>query len=112
MPEKEELTFISSITSTNFRKLVFSAHDFRPQSLGSSCWVPFDDVVCKLVDKLRASGSANTFDIEFNFEIVFGIFEGEETFLPKFREKGRVKFTQAHRWVEIDGRLVPVEVDS
>ena len=92
MPE-EELAFISSITSTNFRKLVFSEGIYKSQLLGNSCWIPLDDAVCGLADKLRASGSTNTFEIEI--QIMDGIVEEDKTLLPKFSEKGQVKFT---RW--------------
>ncbi|KAF9648099.1 hypothetical protein BDM02DRAFT_2349858 [Thelephora ganbajun] len=89
-PQEGERILISSITSTNLRKLVFP--QFWPDFLKNTCWVPFDDMICRLVDRLQASGYKHILELEFRacFEVL-----GEEVhvedFLPKFQEKGLVR---------------------
>lgn len=49
-----------------------------------------DDVACGLADKLRMLGSADA--LEIVFRVGTEVVEENEKFLPKFREKGRIRF--------------------
>ena len=90
-PSERELALISSITSTNFRKVTFSP-DVRGFLLDERCWIPFDDTICGLVDRLRASGNKHTLEAELQIRIEEFDEEGYQVwFLPKFKEKGRVR---------------------
>ena len=92
-PQEEERTLISSITSTNFQKLIFDSKYFIGDSQSSDpCWRRLDDTLCELVDRLRKSGYKHTLEVEFQAEIV-ELDEDEcleDEFLSKFRERGRV----------------------
>ena len=98
-PKEEDRMFISSITSTNLQKIVFGTHHSGPHwdtLLDDPCWVPFDDVICGLVDRLRMSGFTRTLEIELLVTFVeFGEEEFYKKFLPKFKEKGRVRIILA-----------------
>ena len=92
-PREQELVTISSITSTNFQKIIFSPPitTWWDPLTENPCWVQFDDVICELADRLRMSGTKHTLEVKFRTGVVK--FDGEEhsEFLPKFKEKGRVK---------------------
>lgn len=85
---------ISSITSTNLRKLLFAS----PMSgiawnffLRHPCWIPFDDMICELVDRLEKSGYKHTLEVEFQAQFLHMYEETDHRrFLPKFKKKGRV----------------------
>ncbi|KAF9645185.1 hypothetical protein BDM02DRAFT_3131246 [Thelephora ganbajun] len=66
-PQEQKWTLISSITSTNLRKLVFSRLISRPRQsiLEDPCWIPLDDIACGLVDRLQASGYKRILELEF-----------------------------------------------
>ena len=93
-PEEEERILISSIASTDFQKVVFTplvTFDWEVLSVGS-LWALFDDAICGLADKLRTLGSQNALEVELCTVFAgFGTKEQQNRFLPKFREKGRVK---------------------
>ena len=115
-PELHELEFstlyptqihtatISSVASINIRKITFS-----PYSLGAMLhtflnrpyWTSFDDCISALADKLRNLGNEQTLEVEFRFEyLVSDPLVDYKRFLPKFREKGRVRI------VDCSGRQV------
>ena len=103
-PLEGERGLISSITSTNFRKLVFKVRLIGGSHLDDPCWTPLDSVLCGLVDRLQKSGSKNTLEVELQADCVElkadACLEREE-FLSKFREKGRVsvvELTTGRRW--------------
>jgi len=94
IPQEEEMTLIESITSTNLRKLIFAPYcpvAMLEDLMDDPCWIPFDDTMCRLVDRLRVSGYTNTLEVEFRL-----LFSApaeaacHKRFLPKFKEKGRV----------------------
>lgn len=95
-PEEEERTLISSITSTNLRKLVlgirsmrFGREDFPSFN---SYFASLDDTLCGLINRLQMSGYKHTLEVEFRTPIVELDEEvRHEKFLPKFKEKGRVR---------------------
>lgn len=90
-PSERELALISSITSTNFRKVIFSP-DVSGFLLDERYWLPFDDTICGLVDRLRASGNKHTLEVELRVRIEeFGGEGYQAWFFPKFKEKGRVR---------------------
>ncbi|KAF9645699.1 hypothetical protein BDM02DRAFT_3189483 [Thelephora ganbajun] len=92
-PRKQDRILILSITSINLQKLVFSR--LRPNFLKNPCWIPVDDTICGLVDRLQASGYKHTLELEFRMDSVES---GEEVdgkdFLPKFQEKGLVRIVE------------------
>lgn len=88
----QELMLISSIASTNFRKLVFVSRELRKLfHFVEFGWAEFDDMICGLVDRLRSSRYNHTLEVEFRTESVELGEEHYSTILPKFREKGRVE---------------------
>jgi hypothetical protein len=94
------VALISSITSTNLRKIVFTpTHErLRGGFLSENpCWPHFDDIVCELVDKLCLLGYKSTLEVELwtRKPIEFSGGQDMREFLPKFREKGRVRFWEA-----------------
>ena len=96
-PREQQRTFISSITSTNLRKLVLtlSSTTIRREVLYDSSWEPFDGMICGLVDRLQALGYKHTLEVEFRANCVeLGGEMRQENFLPKFREKGRVRVVE------------------
>lgn len=99
-PEEQERNLISSITSMNFRKitLIFSGVDLRWEAFrDDTCWALFDDTICGLADRLRGSGCKHS--LEVDFWTMLQVPEGAEhywCFLPRFREKGRVRIVAGH----------------
>ena len=92
------MILISSITSTNLRKLIFVPIPPLIQLeylMDNPCWIPFDDTICRLVDRLRVSGYTNMLEVEFRLLFIDPVREARHrTFLPKFKEKGRVTVTK------------------
>ena len=78
---------ISSITSINLSKIVFALPHLTMR-LGHPNWMDFDGWISALADKLRKLGNKQTLEVEFRFVPVVSDLKG---FLPKFRERGRVR---------------------
>ncbi|KAF9645186.1 hypothetical protein BDM02DRAFT_3189917 [Thelephora ganbajun] len=96
-PQEQVRFLISSITSTNLRKLVLSQliSPHGENILENPCWAPFDDVVCGLVDRLQVSGYKHTLELEFRTNFVeLGDEVHCEDFLPKFQERGSVRIVE------------------
>lgn len=95
-PREQERALISSITSKNFQKLIFIVHRLtRDTELGFPCWIPFDDTMCGLVDRLQKSRCKHTLEVEFRADTVdLGEELHHDKFLPKFKEKGRIKIVE------------------
>ena len=97
-PRKEEEVLISSITSTNLRKLVITwwiSHIEWDFLLFNLRWISFDDVICGLVDRLEKSGYRHTLELGFRAEFVDLDEEVDhQEFMPKFKEKGRVRIVE------------------
>ena len=91
----EEVSLISTITSTSIRKIVFSpslSRDLREQF-----WSSLDTELSSLVDRLRRSGYKHTLELEVRHQSDFAEKvpdAGPDAFLPKFREKGRVTISE------------------
>ena len=106
-PELRELEFsmlqpttrhrdtVSSITSVNIRKIMFSYSliDATLQALTNNTdRTFFDDCISALADKLRESGKKQTLEVELRTgRIVLDPLVNHNGFLLKFREKGRVR---------------------
>lgn len=95
-PERADTTLISSIASTNLERIVFASdrEDLTWNSLlGHQFWPLFDDIVCSLVDRLHLLGYQRTLEVEVRARGSMGSKRGmnDLEFLPKFREKGRVR---------------------
>ena len=107
-PELRELEFsvfyptathratVFSITSVNIRKIIFLHPSVTATLLAladHTCWEPFDDCISALADKLRGLGNKQTLEVEFQTGcVVLDLPTDHNKILPKFREKGRVKF--------------------
>ena len=93
-PRAQERALISSITSTNFRRLIFiTKYLLWEPHLSHRCWITFDDMICELVGRLQKSGYQHTLEVEFQAEFV-ELHEDADRFLPKFKKKGRVRITK------------------
>ena len=95
-------SLITSITSTNLQKIVFSAQAL-PKWLADSDVARsrnvIDDSLCQLVDRLRRSGYERTLEVEFQtWELAEWEARSDFELLPKFREKGRVGITRTSVW--------------
>ena len=95
---------ISSITSTNLSKILFSSHSQATTLnafLSLSHWTEFDDCISALADKLRKLGNQRTLEVEFRFVLVASDQSKDlKGFLPKFRERGRVRIVDlSDGWV-------------
>ena len=93
---QQEVSVISTITSTNIREIVFSPLLVR--ELEDQFWSSLDTGLSSLVDRLRASGHQHVLNVEFRRDLSFAemvLGAGPDGFLPKFREKGRVIILEA-----------------
>jgi len=58
-------------------------------------WGGSDKMICGLVGRLRMSGYKDTLEVEFRAEFVdLGEKVNHEEFLPKFKERGRVRIVE------------------
>lgn len=100
LPSSAHEVLLSSITSTDFRKIVIRAVHVRGQRVllrRMELWASVDRQLCELVDRLRATGHCHTLEVELRFthtegdlsEICF------TKFLSGFREKGVVTVIDA-----------------
>jgi hypothetical protein len=91
--QPETNTLISSITSRRFRKVIFTPSPIITLGdlLGNRFLGAFEDVICGLADRLRASGSRHTLEVEFWVASVDYAEEEYGWILPKFQERGRVR---------------------
>ena len=97
LPTQAIGSLITSITSTNLQKILFSTQGLAETSAASEtarlCKV-IDDYLCQLVDRLWGSGYECTLEVEFQAWRPPGG-SSLEQILPKFRERGRVRVTQS-----------------
>ena len=87
----EEVSLISTITSTNIQKIVFEP--FSMLNFGERFQPSLDTELSGLIDRLRASGYKHTLELEFRLTRNFGknvLDVRPDWFFPKFTEKGRV----------------------
>jgi len=92
---REQRLVISSITSINLRTVVFpldADHDVSYILAGSDVRYYVDNAMRRLVDKLSTLGYKHTLELEFRCESV-GLHLDFKDFLPKFRERGRVRIS-------------------
>ena len=98
-PARSDVALIPSITSTNFRKVVFRSN-FRRRSwdslLRDPCWQHVDDLLYDLVNRPRLLGYQHTLEVEVRVVESMSLKQGldDEGFLPRFRKKGRVKMLE------------------
>lgn len=107
---------LSSIVSTELRKIIFlkgpisRLADFAVQM---RWWVPMEELLCGLVDRLRETGYHHTLEVELQIR-------GSEDdpgkhdfvrFLPRFREKGVVTVIDAAHSNRVvhSSRIIKVE---
>ena len=95
-PSSAHEVLLSSITSTEFRKVIFPmgwTKDRRSFAQRMEEWnLVIDKQFCGLVDRLRVTGYGHTLVVELRL-MEFGVDPGGydfTEFLPKFREKGVV----------------------
>ena len=87
----EEITLISTIASTNIRRILFAT--CTPREPGHHFWSSLDTELSNLVDRLRASGYKHVLELEFQLESEFAEIDPKDALgaiFPCFREKGRV----------------------
>ncbi|KAF9642982.1 hypothetical protein BDM02DRAFT_3123974, partial [Thelephora ganbajun] len=98
-PTYDELSLITSITSTNLQKISLPARyqlDCKDDPHRVGYYEAIDGCLCQLVERLRGSGYKHRLDVEL------WIRESElddekvdfKKLLPKFREQGRVKIVE------------------
>ena len=88
--------FLSSITPTTLRKIIFlvpnTDHRTLDQLLDSDVWAFTDEQLCELADQLHATGHHHTLEMELRLAVV----EGDPgrydftTFFPGFEERGAI----------------------
>ena len=96
-PNQMHMATISSVTSKNLRKIKFSLRVFAATLnafLGQPSWEQFDSCICSLADKLRKLGNKQTLEVEILVHLNSCPSVGYKEFLPKFREKGRVRVVE------------------
>jgi len=83
-----ELDLVSSITSTNIRKITFTkSFALQDYPVGDTYWKKLDSSLCQLVDQ---SGCEHQLEMKFQaYNVQCWMVEFEE-YLPKFHGKGRV----------------------
>ena len=81
---------LSSISSTELRKIVFLVWPEFHQL--QEAWVPIDEELCGLADRLRAMGCRHSLEVELRVREAEGDPESYDPIkvLPGFREKGVV----------------------
>ena len=86
---------ISSIASVNIWKITLSSYSSDTTLhafLNHHCWTSLDDCISALADKLRKLGNEQTLEVEFRIKyLIIDKPVDYKMFLPKFREKGRVR---------------------
>lgn len=92
MPGRMERAAISSITSTSIRTIVFKPQIIPHPTImyiyhDHQDWLPLDEAMYGLVNKLCTMGYEHTLELEFHFDPKMS----HRPFLQRFREKGRVK---------------------
>ena len=94
-PRSSHWVLLSSITSTELRKIIFPAkyrqdRKIFPQRVEE--WALVDKQLCRLLDRLHATGYCRTLEVELRLMGIEGDPEDYDltTFLPEFREKGAV----------------------
>ncbi|KAF9645698.1 hypothetical protein BDM02DRAFT_3119791 [Thelephora ganbajun] len=86
--ENAETDLISSISSPNIQKIIFTqSHAFDERFVGDPSWPRLENSLCRLVDQLERK---HRLEVEFHVYNMEGGNVDFETYLPKFREKGRV----------------------
>ena len=93
---------LSSITSTELRKIIFSAtnaNHYWILSRRAEDWGLVDKQMCELVNQLSAMGYRRTLEAELRFINPTGNLEINDytRFLPGFREKGVVTVVDVAR---------------
>jgi hypothetical protein len=97
-PTEDHRATVTSITSLNFRKIKISRPSIAATLralINDTCWISFDDCISALADKLRGLGNIEPLELEFQIgRLVVDPLADYNGFLPKFREKGRVRIVE------------------
>ena len=93
---QDEVSLLSSITSTDLQKIVLPAR-YRFKNRDEPDFTRYhqtvDDCLCQLVERLQGSGYRHKLEVVFHVREVLDDEEIFKELLPKFKEQGRVKFT-------------------
>ena len=94
-PRSSHKFLLSSITSTELRKITFLTKYMDDRDLFSrrmDAWVLIYKSLCRLVDWLRSPGNHHTLEVELRLTNIEDFPEEPNftKFLPEFREKGVV----------------------
>ena len=97
-PHFTHAVILSSITSTELRKVIFAATHMDGWAFAqeTEAWTLVDKQLCGLVDRLRAMGYRHTLEVELRLGRSPGK-DGFTKFLPEFKEKGVVIITLCPR---------------
>ena len=97
-PALPHMTTISSVTSIHIRKITFSSSYTSPTQLhtfvNQPFWVPLDDYISALANKLCKLGSKQPLEVEFLIDLTTGPPADCEGFLPKSREVCPVRIVE------------------
>ena len=90
LPKPSYKILLSSISSAELRKIIFLVWPEIHWLL--EAWVPIDEQLCGLADRLRAMGCRHTLEVELRVKEAGGDPKSYDLtkVLPKFREKGVV----------------------
>lgn len=103
-----ERAVISSVISTNIRAIIFTLPPLTTRELLDHSYMQLlDNVMHRLVGKLRTLGYRHTPTLEFRLKsVTFNHNLNYKTYLPKFREDGRVRIldTSSGKALEITVR--------
>jgi len=101
---EDQVSLITSITSTNLQKIVLSAqYGFKRKGNPAfeSYYQTLDGCLCQLVERLRGLGYEHRLDVVIRISEFPDDKRVFEEFLPRFREQGRVKLVR-----ERNGKVV------
>jgi len=103
LPTRVLESLITSVTSTNLRRIVFSGQGLAERLAGSDVARSYnvvDNCLCQLVDRLKELGYKRTLEVEFQAWRPAEWEAGSDLRkpLPKFEEKGRVRVVQTTAW--------------
>ena len=105
-PQPVHRSLLSTITSTELRKVIFPVTCTGIHARGTGEWTFIDKLLCELVDRLRATGYHHTLEVEVRpKELGIGLEEYDfAKVLLRFREKGVVTIADS-----ADSCIIPGE---
>ena len=89
-PSNAELNLISSITSTNIRRIAFTrpTDPLNPPASDDPHWSRLDNCLCRLIDQQESGRRLDAEFLALNVQPQWGWEVAFKEFLPRFYEKG------------------------